>query len=222
MPILPTEWIKPPDIWCNASVSVCVRTVSFGTPASSLTAVPSLAFPVHHLRWLDFSPSLPFPSPVGFSCFPQLALAFPAPSLLDSNLCEVVSESGEYRLGQFCRELADSVVCWMWQLLGSWLLLKQAGVLSSQHISLLSLLEFDAFSMCCSWLGELKVIKPRQLGVWTEHFPPQCWKGEQNPRDKPASGEAPLLLGDTRLHPWEAHLCWMLTWSLHVLSPSPP
>lgn len=200
---------------------VCLNCVIWD-PASSLTAVPSLALPVHHLRWLDFSPSLPFPSPVGFLCFPQLALAFPAPSLLDSNLCEVVSESGEYRLGQLCRELADSVVCWMWQLLGSWLLLKQAGVLSSQHISLLSLLEFDAFSMCCSWLGELKVIKPRQLGVWTEYFPPQCWKGEQNPRDKPASSEAPLLLGDTRLHPWEAHLCWMLTWSLHVLSPSPP
>lgn len=204
--ILPTEWIKPAAIWCNVTVSVCVWIVLFGISANSLSAVPSLALPVHHLRWLDFSLSFPFPRPVSFLHFSKLALALPAPSPLNSNLCLVVSESGEYWLEQFCRELADCVVCWMWQFLGSRFLLKQAGVLSSQHISLLSWLEFDAFSMCCSWLGELKVIKPCQLGVWTEYFLPQCWKGEQNPRDKPASGEAPFLLGGTRLLTEDARL----------------
>lgn len=75
--------------------------------------------------------------------------------------------------------------------------------------------------MCCSWLGELKVIEPCQLGVWTEHFPPQCCKGEQNPRDKPASGEAPPtppFLGDSQLLTQEAYLCWMLIMSLRLVS----
>lgn len=83
----------------------------------------------------------------------------------------------------------------MWQFLGSRFLLKQAGVLSSQHISLLSWLEFDAFSMCCSWLGELKVIKPCQLGVWTEYFLPQCWKESKIPEISQHQVKPPFFWG---------------------------
>lgn len=93
MTVRHTEWIEHPDIWIGETceylcVCVCVRCVTlFGGSARSLSAVPSLALSVHHLRWLDPFLSSSLFKPVRFSHSSNLALALSAAFPLKSNPC---------------------------------------------------------------------------------------------------------------------------------------